>query len=303
MEILGSKNYFMLSASDTNLNCIRTELKSLEKLSSMQGTNTLNPGDNSPYRSAFKIPSKHSQLNQICTEMDQQMGSGFCPRATDDWNLRNGPFSLGLLNDLQEMPIDLSLAKGKKDETSINQYPSEGGDTFAEDLSFQTSASSPSTNSVSSMAPPAKVASAAKIPSRRPGRKLLQCPVPGCDGSSHASGNYASHRSISGCPRADKAMVQAFHVEQKCPTPGCDGSGHVTRNYTSHRSLSGCPRAHLLGIKRQQQILEIRSQQQAQAQAQLNSLSLSRLQAFSELHNRLKNGENGTAAWTMNNFT
>ncbi|VUZ41191.1 unnamed protein product [Hymenolepis diminuta] len=152
------------------------------------------------------------------------------------------------------------------------------------------------------MAPPAKVTSAAKIPSRRPGRKLLQCPVPGCDGSSHASGNYASHRSISGCPRADKAMVQAFHVEQKCPTPGCDGSGHVTRNYTSHRSLSGCPRAHLLGIKRQQQILEIRSQQQAQAQAQLNSLSLSRLQAFSALHNRLKNGENGTANWTMNNF-
>ncbi|KAL5966343.1 Myelin transcription factor 1 [Taenia solium] len=55
-----------------------------------------------------------------------------------------------------------------------------------------------------------------KVPSsRRPGRKLLQCPVPGCDGSSHASGNYASHRSISGCPKADKAIVQAFHVEQK----------------------------------------------------------------------------------------
>lgn len=58
-----------------------------------------------------------------------------------------------------------------------------------------------------------------KNSSRRSGRKLLQCPVPGCDGSSHASGNYASHRSISGCPRADKAMVQAFHVEQKYVGP------------------------------------------------------------------------------------
>lgn len=119
MEILGSKNYFMLSESDTNLNCIRMELKSLEKLSSMQGSNTLTLGDNSLYRSAFKIPSKNSQLNQICKEMDQQMGSGFCPRVTDDWNLSNGPYSLGPFNDLQEMPIDLSLTKGKKDETLI----------------------------------------------------------------------------------------------------------------------------------------------------------------------------------------
>ncbi|KAL3310772.1 Myelin transcription factor 1, partial [Cichlidogyrus casuarinus] len=78
---------------------------------------------------------------------------------------------------------------------------------------------------------------------KRSNRKLLQCPVPGCDGSGHVSGNYATHRSLSGCPKADKAMVQAFHVEQKCPTVGCDGSGHITRNYTSHRSLSGCPRA------------------------------------------------------------
>ncbi|VEL38820.1 unnamed protein product [Protopolystoma xenopodis] len=50
---------------------------------------------------------------------------------------------------------------------------------------------------------------------RRTSRKLLQCPVPGCDGSGHVSGNYATHRSLSGCPKADKAMVQAFHVEQK----------------------------------------------------------------------------------------
>ncbi|KAL3869482.1 hypothetical protein ACJMK2_042159 [Sinanodonta woodiana] len=78
---------------------------------------------------------------------------------------------------------------------------------------------------------------------RGDGRDLLVCPTPGCDGSGHVSGNYASHRSLSGCPLADRATVQANQIEQKCPTPGCDGSGHVTGNYTSHRSLSGCPRA------------------------------------------------------------
>ncbi|CAE1160587.1 MYT1L [Acanthosepion pharaonis] len=77
----------------------------------------------------------------------------------------------------------------------------------------------------------------------REGRELIHCPTPGCDGSGHVSGNYASHRSLSGCPLADRATVLASHVEQKCPTPGCDGSGHITGNYSSHRSLSGCPRA------------------------------------------------------------
>ncbi|KAM7536676.1 hypothetical protein Aperf_G00000086082 [Anoplocephala perfoliata] len=234
--------------SETNLSYNETDIHDHGDLQ-LQGNTGLTLGGGSVHRSAFRVPEKLFHSHETYNEVDQSVGSiSLCQYSTEDWNTEGRLYGLDSLTELQEI-----------------QCPRKFTETFPEDLSLQMSASPSSTSMASSMTPSTKVPPGSKNSSRRPGRKLLQCPVPGCDGSSHAS--------------------------------GCDGSGHVTRNYTSHRSLSGCPRAHLLGLKRQQQILAYRSQQQAQTQAQLNSFSRSRLQAFYALHNRLKSVENGVH-WT-----
>lgn len=119
MEILGSEKYYILSASDTDLCCSQQDLqRHRERANPMQSSMTISHF----YRSAFKVPNKLPSSQPGCKQQQLQ-DNPLCAFSSGEWKSifpmrEEEPCFYGPMNDLQEVPIDLSLSKEKKTNDS-----------------------------------------------------------------------------------------------------------------------------------------------------------------------------------------